>query len=105
MLQAVMTAPGKIEFQEVAKPVCKADQVLIRVKNIGVCGSDIHVYHGLHPYTSTRWSKAMKCQGSSVRWANWFRASARETRLFLCPRLLAVHVTPADMECTTSAIP
>ena len=52
MLQAVMTAPGKIEFQEVAKPVCKADQVLIRVKNIGVCGSDIHVYHGLHPYTS-----------------------------------------------------
>jgi len=52
MLQAVMTAPRKIEFQEVAKPASKADQVLIRVKNIGVCGSDIHVYHGLHPYTS-----------------------------------------------------
>lgn len=52
MLQAIMTAPGKIEFHEVAKPACKAEQVLIRVKNIGVCGSDIHVYHGLHPYTS-----------------------------------------------------
>lgn len=52
MLQAVMTAPGKIEFQEVAKPTLTADQVLIQVKNIGVCGSDIHVYHGLHPYTS-----------------------------------------------------
>jgi L-iditol 2-dehydrogenase len=52
MLQAVMTAPGIIEFHEVVKPVCKADQVLIRVKNIGVCGSDIHVFHGLHPYTS-----------------------------------------------------
>jgi len=52
MLQAVMTAPGKIEYQEVPNPACKSDQVLIRVKNIGVCGSDIHVYHGLHPYTS-----------------------------------------------------
>jgi L-iditol 2-dehydrogenase len=52
MLQAVMTAPGKIEFHDVARPAPKADQVVIQVKNIGVCGSDIHVYHGLHPYTS-----------------------------------------------------
>jgi L-iditol 2-dehydrogenase len=52
MLQAVMTALGKIEFHEVAKPAPQSDQVLIQVKNIGVCGSDIHVYHGLHPYTS-----------------------------------------------------
>ncbi len=52
MLQAVMMAPGKIEFHEVAKPALKMDQVLIKVKNIGICGSDIHVYHGLHPYTS-----------------------------------------------------
>ena len=26
--------------------------MLIKVERIGVCGSDIHVYHGLHPYTS-----------------------------------------------------
>ena len=52
MLQAVMTAPGKIEFHEVAKPAPQVNQILIQVKNIGVCGSDIHVYHGLHPYTS-----------------------------------------------------
>jgi L-iditol 2-dehydrogenase len=30
----------------------KPDEVLIQVKRIGVCGSDIHVFHGLHPYTS-----------------------------------------------------
>ncbi len=52
MNQAVMTAPGKIEFREVAKPSPKPDEVLINVKRIGVCGSDIHVYHGMHPYTS-----------------------------------------------------
>ncbi len=51
MKQAVMTAPGKIEFRDVPKPSPKPDEVLIQVMRIGVCGSDIHVYHGLHPYT------------------------------------------------------
>lgn len=52
MQQAIMTAPGKIEFREVDRPKPGPDEVLIEVKRIGVCGSDIHVYHGLHPYTS-----------------------------------------------------
>ena len=26
-------------------------QVLVKIKRIGICGSDIHVYHGKHPYT------------------------------------------------------
>ena len=51
MLQAVMTAPGHIEYKDVPKPQLRPDQVLIRIQSIGVCGSDIHVYHGKHPYT------------------------------------------------------
>ena len=51
MKQAVMTAPGRIEFREVPIPVPSPTQVLIRMKRIGVCGSDIHVYHGKHPLT------------------------------------------------------
>ncbi|HEX9018700.1 MAG TPA: alcohol dehydrogenase catalytic domain-containing protein [Anaerolineaceae bacterium] len=52
MLQAVMTQPGQIEFHDVPRPQAQPGEVLIEVKRIGVCGSDIHVYHGLHPYTS-----------------------------------------------------
>jgi L-iditol 2-dehydrogenase len=52
MQQAIMTSPGNIEFREIPRPIIKPDEVLIQVKRIGVCGSDIHVYHGLHPYTS-----------------------------------------------------
>ena len=51
MLQAVMTAPGKIEMREVPAPEAGKGQVLVKIKRIGVCGSDIHVYHGQHPYT------------------------------------------------------
>lgn len=51
MLQAVMTAPGQIRFDTVPAPQAGPGQVLVKIKRIGVCGSDIHVYHGKHPYT------------------------------------------------------
>ena len=52
MRQAIMTQPGKIILREVPLPEIQPDEVLIQVKRIGVCGSDIHVFHGQHPYTS-----------------------------------------------------
>lgn len=52
MLQQIMTAPGVIEFKEVPVPEITDGQVLIKIMKIGVCGSDIHVYHGEHPFTS-----------------------------------------------------
>ena len=52
MLQQVMTAPKKIEFRNVPVPEIGDDQVLVKIMKIGVCGSDIHVYHGTHPFTS-----------------------------------------------------
>jgi L-iditol 2-dehydrogenase len=52
MLQAVMVKPGEIVFNEVPVPEVKPDQIKVKMKNIGVCGSDIHVNHGKHPYTS-----------------------------------------------------
>lgn len=52
MRQAIMVAPGEIEFRNVPVPKPGPDEVLIRVKTIGVCGSDIHVRHGRHPFTA-----------------------------------------------------
>ena len=52
MRQAVMIEPGKIEFRDVDEPKVGLGQILLRVKRIGVCGSDVHVNHGKHPFTS-----------------------------------------------------
>jgi L-iditol 2-dehydrogenase len=51
MLQQVMTKPGEIIFQEVPVPEIGDNQVLVKIMKIGICGSDIHVYHGKHPFT------------------------------------------------------
>ena len=52
MRQAVLTSPGKIEFRQVEKTRTQSGEVLIYIQHIGVCGSNIHVYQGLNPYTS-----------------------------------------------------
>lgn len=41
MLQQVMTNPGEIIFREVPVPEVGDDQVLVKIMNIGICGSDI----------------------------------------------------------------
>lgn len=51
MIQQVMTAPKEIIFREVPTPVPADNEVLVKIMRIGVCGSDIHVYHGKHPFT------------------------------------------------------
>lgn len=47
-----MIKPGEIVFGDVPVPEVKPDQIKIKMKRIGVCGSDVHVNHGKHPYTS-----------------------------------------------------
>ena len=50
MKQIMMTSPGVIEYREVPFPEeLKEHEVLLKIQKIGICGSDIHVYHGKHP--------------------------------------------------------
>ena len=52
MRQAIMNSPGEIKFNEIPEPFeLKQDEILLGIQKIGVCGSDIHVFHGKHPFT------------------------------------------------------
>ncbi|MEC3878117.1 alcohol dehydrogenase catalytic domain-containing protein [Parapedobacter sp. 10938] len=47
-----MLSPGHIQVSDVAEIAgIGDDEVLVKIMRIGVCGSDIHVYHGKHPFT------------------------------------------------------
>ncbi len=46
-----MTKPGHIEIGEAKEPTPGPGEILLRIKKIGVCGTDIHVWHGQHPFT------------------------------------------------------
>ena len=67
MKQQVMVAPKQIEFREVPVPELQAGQVLVKIKKIGVCGSDIHVYHGTHPFTRYPITQGHEVSGQIVK--------------------------------------
>src|ERR1700680_2450104 len=53
MRQAVLKTPGDIEIREIPMPgALKANEILLKIRRIGVCGSDIHVFHGKHPFVT-----------------------------------------------------
>jgi L-iditol 2-dehydrogenase len=50
MKAALLTAPYQIDLQEVERPRLDSGDVLIKVRCVGVCGSDVHTYKGTHPF-------------------------------------------------------
>lgn len=50
MRRLVLVEPYKMQMEEADIPKPKAGEVRIRVQRIGVCGSDITIYRGRHPY-------------------------------------------------------
>ncbi len=46
MKALLLTAPGVLEFTDVAEPEMGDDDVLVRVEAVGICGSDIHGMDG-----------------------------------------------------------
>ena len=66
MLQQLMTSPGVIEFHEVPTPTPGDNDVLVKIMKIGICGSDIHVYHGEHPFTSYPVTQGHEVSGEIV---------------------------------------
>lgn len=52
MKQAVMIEPGRIEIRDAPRPSPGTGELLLGIRLIGVCGSDVHVWGGKHPFTT-----------------------------------------------------
>ena len=52
MRTVVCQSPGQLDMVEVARPVPAADEALIRVRRVGVCGTDMHIFRGTQPFLS-----------------------------------------------------
>jgi len=51
MRAAYLESTGKLVMKDVPMPeITRPDEVLIQVKMVGVCGSEVHAFHGTHPF-------------------------------------------------------
>ena len=49
MKALVYTAPNEVTFRDEPDPVSGSGDVLLAVEAAGICGSDMHAYHGRDP--------------------------------------------------------
>lgn len=50
MKAAVLTANRHIEVHDIVEPEPRVDEIVIAVEASGICGSDLHAWHGRHPF-------------------------------------------------------
>ncbi|MFG6138080.1 zinc-binding alcohol dehydrogenase family protein [Halomonas sp. B23F22_10] len=50
MRALVCTQPHSLELREIPEPRCAPGEAMIRVRRVGICGTDIHAYGGNQPY-------------------------------------------------------
>ena len=49
MKALVYTRPNEVQLQDYPDPVLNPEEVIIKIKAVGICGSDMHAYHGHDP--------------------------------------------------------
>lgn len=52
MRTLVCAEPGRFEYATGEKPQLKKGQAILRIKRIGICGTDLHAFEGTQPYFS-----------------------------------------------------
>ena len=50
MLTVICETPGTLRAEDRPMPLRADDEVLLRVKRVGVCGTDLHIFTGNQPY-------------------------------------------------------
>lgn len=56
----MLREPFRLEMMDIPKPVPRSDEVLIRVKAVGICGSDVRYFHGENPWALHTLGKDLK---------------------------------------------
>ena len=52
MKSLICSSPGQFEYQEIPAPPPAPGQALIRIRRIGICGTDLHAFEGTQPFFS-----------------------------------------------------
>ena len=52
MKALICNTPGELEYKEIEMPILPENYTLLKIKRIGICGTDLHAYEGTQPFFS-----------------------------------------------------
>ena len=50
MKALICNSPGKFEYANLPDPEAKPDEIILRIRQVGICGTDFHAFEGNQPY-------------------------------------------------------
>ncbi|MFN3849720.1 MAG: zinc-binding alcohol dehydrogenase family protein [Spirosomataceae bacterium] len=50
MKTLVCTTPHQFDYQETERPILSPNHAILKIKRIGICGTDLHAYEGTQPF-------------------------------------------------------
>ncbi len=50
MKSLICIKPGLLEYKNIPPPILQPGHAILKVKRIGICGTDLHAYEGTQPY-------------------------------------------------------
>lgn len=96
MKTLVCIEPGHFEYQSVIKPELTKGNAIIKIKRIGICGTDLHAFEGTQPYFEYPRILGHELSGELVEFddATGFRIGERVTFIpyFSCGECIACRM-------------
>lgn len=94
MKQARLVEPEKIMLEDVDIPIFSPGQVLIKVKRLGICGSDVHAYYDKHPYISCPIVQGHEFSGEIAEVGDGVEGLSKGDRVTVMPQLVCGECYP-----------
>ena len=94
MKAAVVVANEDVQYQEVEEPKVTPGHVKIKVRYSGICGSDIHVYHGKHPFTKYPVTQGHEVSGEIVELGANVTGFHKGQKITIEPQVYCGHCYP-----------
>ncbi len=91
MKAAVFTGIKTIEIQQVPTPTPKSNEVLIKVRAVGVCGSEVHAFLGTHPFRKPPAIMGHEVSGDIVEVGSEVRGFHPGDRVIVEPQISCGH--------------
>lgn len=70
MKSLVCSQPRKLEYKDIQTPLVTENHAIVKIKRIGVCGTDLHAYEGTQPFLSYPRILGHELAGELVAFAN-----------------------------------
>ena len=97
MKVATIQEPYKFEFSHAQTPEISDDEVLLKVNCLGICGSDMQIYKGLHKYMTLPVVPGHEFVATVVRQGKAVRGFQTGDRVTMDPKITCGHCWPCSI--------